>query len=150
MTFKQALELNAPVHKGERGSTVSMPTVSERPSRTGKATTPSEKSRFSRLTPSSMWNRLRDCQNNTASSRSNCPSVCSSSRRQSVFFNATGAAFRHGGDRAFYAPSADFIQLPPAEAFKNAEAYASTKAHELTHWTGHTARLDRAFGKRFG
>lgn len=83
MTSKQALELNAPVHKGERGSTASMPTVSERPSRTGKATTPSEESRFSRLPPSSMWNRLRDCQNNTASSRPNCPTVCSSSRSQS-------------------------------------------------------------------
>lgn len=67
-----------------------------------------------------------------------------------AFFAATGATFRHGGDRAFYAPSADFIQLPPLEAFTDAEAYSSTKAHELTHWTGHASRLDRAFGKRFG
>ena len=28
--------------------------------------------------------------------------------------------------------------------------YYSTLAHELTHWTGHKARLDRTFGKRFG
>lgn len=27
---------------------------------------------------------------------------------------------------------------------------ASTKAHELTHWTGHETRLARTFGKRFG
>lgn len=66
------------------------------------------------------------------------------------FFEATGAIFRHGGNRAFYAPSADFIQLPPPEAFKDAESYAATKAHELTHWSGHERRLNREFGKRYG
>ena len=67
-----------------------------------------------------------------------------------VFFDATGASFRHGGDRAFYAPARDFIQLPPAEAFLDAESYAATKAHELIHWTGHSGRNAREFGKRFG
>jgi len=66
------------------------------------------------------------------------------------FFARTGAVFRHGGHRAFYAPHADFIQLPPAEAFRDAESYAATKAHELTHWSGHESRMARAFGKRFG
>lgn len=65
------------------------------------------------------------------------------------FFAHTGAAFRHGGNRAFYAPTADFIQLPPVEAFRDAEAYAATKAHELVHWTGHQQRMAREFGKRF-
>lgn len=67
-----------------------------------------------------------------------------------AFFAKTGATFRHGGGRAYYAPAADFIQLPPAKAFKDAEAYAATKAHELTHWTGHASRMAREFGKRFG
>ncbi len=66
------------------------------------------------------------------------------------FFANTGARFRHGGDKAFYAPSQDFIQLPPADAFKDAESYAATKAHELLHWTGHASRMAREFGKRFG
>lgn len=65
-------------------------------------------------------------------------------------FTATGATFRHGGNRAFYAPAAHFIQLPPAEAFRDAESYAATKAHELTHWTGHKERMAREFGRRFG
>jgi antirestriction protein ArdC len=43
------------------------------------------------------------------------------------------------------------IQLPVPEAFRDAESYAATKAHELTHWTKHPSRLDRDFGgKRFG
>lgn len=66
------------------------------------------------------------------------------------FFSRTGARFLHGGDRAFYAPARDHIQLPPADAFKDAESYAATKAHELIHWTGHESRCAREFGKRFG
>lgn len=67
-----------------------------------------------------------------------------------AFFAATGATFRHGGNRAYYAPAQDIIQLPPADAFRDPESYAATKAHELTHWTSHPSRLDRALGKRFG
>lgn len=66
------------------------------------------------------------------------------------FFTGTHATFRHGGNRAFYAPAADFIQLPPADAFRDAESYAATKAHELIHWTGNSRRMTREFGKRFG
>jgi antirestriction protein ArdC len=67
-----------------------------------------------------------------------------------AFFAATGATFCHGGSRAFYAPIRDIIQLPPAEAFRDAESYAATKAHELIHWTGHPHRNAREFGRRFG
>jgi antirestriction protein ArdC len=42
------------------------------------------------------------------------------------------------------------VQLPPPEAFRDAESYAATKAHELIHWTGHSSRNAREFGKRFG
>jgi antirestriction protein ArdC len=67
------------------------------------------------------------------------------------FFAATGAVIRHGGNMAYYAPGPDVIQLPVPEAFRDAESYAATKAHELTHWTKHSTRLDRDFGgKRFG
>lgn len=65
-------------------------------------------------------------------------------------FAATGATIHHGGNRAYYSPSRDLIRLPLPESFKDAESYTSTKAHELTHWTGHPTRLNRALGKRFG
>lgn len=67
-----------------------------------------------------------------------------------AFFTKTGATFRHGGDRAFYTTAGDFIQLPPLQAFRDAESYTATKAHELIHWTGHKDRMAREFGKRFG
>jgi antirestriction protein ArdC len=39
--------------------------------------------------------------------------------------------------------------MPPFEAFKEPEAYYATLAHEATHWTKTTARLD-CWPKRFG
>lgn len=64
--------------------------------------------------------------------------------------NATTADIRHGGDRAFFVPSADYIQMPTPGQFSASETYYATLFHELTHWTGSKARLDREFGKRFG
>lgn len=62
----------------------------------------------------------------------------------------TGAEIRHGGSKAFFSPKSDHVQMPPLEAFYEREAYYATLAHELTHWSGAKARLDRQFGKRFG
>jgi antirestriction protein ArdC len=67
-----------------------------------------------------------------------------------AFFRATGASFRHAGNRAFFAPGDDFIQLPDPQSFKDSASYAATKAHELAHWSGHKDRLAREFGVRFG
>ena len=67
------------------------------------------------------------------------------------FFANTGADIRHGGNRAYYAPAPDFVQVPHLQAFRDAESQAATLAHELTHWTKHETRLNRDFGrKRFG
>src|SRR5689334_18926999 len=64
------------------------------------------------------------------------------------FVSGTGATIRHGGNQAFYAPGPDHIQLPPFEAFRDAESYYATALHELTHWTKHGSRLDRDFGRK--
>ena len=63
----------------------------------------------------------------------------------------TGAAISHGGDAAFYMPSADRIQLPNKSAFNSEANYYATAFHELAHWTGSKNRLDRDLDKgRFG
>ena len=68
-----------------------------------------------------------------------------------AFFANTKADIRTGGTRAFYALEPDYVQMPPFECFKDAESHAATLAHELTHWTRHSSRLDRDLGrKRFG
>lgn len=66
---------------------------------------------------------------------------------------ATGPKLGHGGDRAYYQPSADKVQMPERETFTTAEGYYSTLFHELTHSTGHKDRLNRdgiVEGHRFG
>ena len=55
---------------------------------------------------------------------------------------ATWADIRYGGDRAFYRPKEDFIQLPERERFISGEAFYETVLHELTHWTEHSTRLN--------
>ena len=62
----------------------------------------------------------------------------------------SGARIQRGGDRAYYSPGQDFIQLPERERFFNADAEASTLLHELGHWTGAKHRLDRDLKNRFG
>lgn len=63
---------------------------------------------------------------------------------------ATGADFRIGSERAYYAPSQDFIQVPPQPAFREQINYYRTCFHELGHWTGHASRLDRKLTTSFG
>lgn len=65
------------------------------------------------------------------------------------FVEATGAEIIHGGDAAFYQPSEDRIVMPPRDRFRTAHGYASTMAHELTHWSGAKGRLDRDLTGRF-
>lgn len=76
--------------------------------------------------------------------------------RADGFVKATGAQVQHGGDRAFFQPSTDRIQMPDEALFIGTgtmtrdEAYYSTLVHELVHWSGAKTRLDREMGKRFG
>ena len=64
-----------------------------------------------------------------------------------AFFERIPATVNHGGDRAYYMPSADRIQLPPFTAFHDAHSYYATRGHETVHWTRHESRLDRRFGR---
>ncbi len=72
------------------------------------------------------------------------------------YVKATGAVVRHGGERAYYAPALDVIQMPDEGLFTGTasmtrdEGYYATLAHELVHWTGNQSRLARDMGKRFG
>jgi antirestriction protein ArdC len=70
--------------------------------------------------------------------------------RADAFFQAIGANVQHGGNRAYYAPDSDHIQMPPFGAFVENVSYYSTLAHEHTHWTAKVDRCDRQLGKRFG
>jgi antirestriction protein ArdC len=67
-----------------------------------------------------------------------------------IILKNSGAVVRIGGDRAFYSPATDHIQLPPDNAFRGPPDFAATALHELGHWTGHPSRLNRDMQSRFG
>jgi antirestriction protein ArdC len=61
-----------------------------------------------------------------------------------------GGGLRYGGDKAFYVPGYDSIQMPKADAFTSRDGYLAVLLHECGHATGHTSRLARRFSDRFG
>lgn len=150
MTYKQADELGAHVRKGEHGALVVYA------DRFTKTETNDKGEELERQIPFlkgyTVFNvaQIEGLPEHYTSKPAQLPEPLRLIEAAESFFSATGATFRHGGNRAFYAPAGDFIQLPPPEAFRDAESYAATKAHELVHWTGHPSRLAREFGKRFG
>lgn len=48
---------------------------------------------------------------------------------------ATLADIRYGGDRCFYRPSTDHIQMVPKHRFGSEKEFYSTALHELAHWS---------------
>jgi antirestriction protein ArdC len=50
---------------------------------------------------------------------------------------------KFGGNRAYYSPSLDYVQLPHLSTFDTPEEYYSTLFHEITHATGHQSRVGR-------
>jgi antirestriction protein ArdC len=66
------------------------------------------------------------------------------------FIKSQGAKINHGGERAFYHPDSDRINLPELSRFSRLSAYYATAIHELGHWTGHESRLNRDLSGNFG
>jgi antirestriction protein ArdC len=67
-----------------------------------------------------------------------------------ALIGATGADFRIGGDRAFYSPGSDYIQVPRPDAYFEPINWHRTALHELGHWVGHPSRLARDLSGAFG
>jgi antirestriction protein ArdC len=67
-----------------------------------------------------------------------------------ALIDASGADFRVGGDKAYYAPGPDYVAVPPPGAFHEPVNWYRTALHELGHWTGHHSRLDRDQRGGFG
>lgn len=68
----------------------------------------------------------------------------------SIIIQNCGVTFRSGGDRAFYSPAFDMIQMPPDVAFSSAAYFSATAVHEIGHSTGHETRMKRDLTGRFG
>ena len=67
-----------------------------------------------------------------------------------ALIKATGIDFRIGGSRAFYVPSEDYVEVPPAQAYFEPINWHRTALHELGHASGHSSRLNRDLSGSFG
>jgi len=152
MTFKQALELDAHIRKGEKGSLV-VYTENITRKETDEKTGDEVEWEIPFLKGYTVFNveqieGLPDVYYAKAG-----PTLDPVARIEHAekFFAALGATIRHGGNQAFYSVAADAIQMPAFESFQDADSYYATLAHECTHWTGSKTRLNRDFGgHRFG
>jgi antirestriction protein ArdC len=149
MTFRQALELDAHVRKGERGSTV---VYASTVTRTGTDAETGEdcQETIPFLKSYTVFN-VEQIEGLPAHFHAIAePRLDPVQRieRAESFFAATRADICHGGNMAYYNIGSDFVQMPPFEAFRDAESYYATLAHECTHWTRHKSRLDRDLGRK--
>jgi antirestriction protein ArdC len=152
MTFKQAQELGAHVRKGEQGSPVVYASTLNRTE--ADATTGEDIERnIPFMKGYTVFNVEQVDGLPDHFYQPYAPTLDPAQRvaHADAFFAATGADIRHGGNRAYYAPSQDLIQLPLFETFEDVVSYYSSLAHESIHWTKHETRLARDFGgKRWG
>ncbi|KAB1085057.1 DUF1738 domain-containing protein [Neorhizobium galegae] len=152
MTFKQAVELGGCVRKGEKGSPVVYANTMSR-TETDEATGDESERTIPFLKAYTVFNveQVDGLPTHFYARAEHARNPDERIADAEAFFAATRADIRHGGDSAFYSPALDYIQMPSFEAFRDAQSYYATLAHEATHWTRHTNRLDRDFGrKKFG
>ena len=148
MTFKQAKELKANVKKGSKGSLV---VYADRITRTETAEGGEESNRDIYFMKGYTVFNVEQIEGLPPHFYATATPQLDPVQRigtAELFFANTEADIRHGGNQAYYAAGSDYVQMPPSLSFKDAESYYSTLAHEITHWTKHTARLDRDFGRR--
>jgi antirestriction protein ArdC len=154
LTFRQANQLGAHVRRGEHGVQIVFYKLHERDGHgSGSANTdPAGSHDTKRVIP-----LLKSYTVFNASQVEGLPERCQLPPTAPLWqpldaaemlLGESGAVIQHGGNRAFYRPSDDTIQLPPKEAFSMPSAYYGTALHELCHWTGHSSRLNRVLGGR--
>jgi antirestriction protein ArdC len=150
LTYRQSKELGAQVRKGEKGELV---VFASKISRTEATETGEEIARdISFLKGYTVFNAEQVDglpAHFTAPAKPTLDTVQRIERAETFFANLN-ADIRYGGDRAFYAPGPDCIQMPPFEAFRDAESFYGTLVHETVHWSGAKSRLDRNLSGRFG
>jgi antirestriction protein ArdC len=151
MTFRQAIELGAHVRKGEKAALVVYANKIKRTEQSESGEDVEREIPF--LKGYSVFNveQIEGLPAHYYAQPATRFDSISRIARAEAFFSATGIDIRYGGGRAFYNVTHDFVQMPPFEAFRDAESFYATLAHEQIHGTRHEKRLNRDFGrKRFG
>ncbi|MFL6833109.1 MAG: ArdC family protein [Xanthobacteraceae bacterium] len=152
LTFRQALGLGGNVRKGEHGTTVVYAdrfVPDEERKRAERDGDEPSAIRFLKRFAVFNTDQCETLPRELTSAPSPVPEGLILPHAEALIA-ATGADFRTGGDRAFYSPNYDFIQVPRPEAYLEPINWHRTALHELGHWTGAAQRLDRDLSGSFG
>jgi antirestriction protein ArdC len=147
-TYKQISEAGGNVRKGEKGTHIVFfkPMTKETQTASGQI----EKESFAVIKSYCVFNASQ-CDGLELPTPAAEPAEFTAIELAEQRIAKTGAIVSHGGDAAFYMPSADRIQLPNKATFETPASYYATVFHELTHWSGADHRLARDLSKgRFG
>jgi antirestriction protein ArdC len=151
MTYRQSAELGGQVRKGESGSFSVFYSTAHKTDTDRQTGETSEKTiRFMKWNHVFCADQIDGLPAHYYPAPPDPAAIGALSARAQAFLDAVPIKVIHGGDSAYYSPLVDTVCLPHPWAFHSIEAYFSTRAHEISHGTGHVSRLNRQFGKRFG
>ena len=148
LTFRQALSLGGYVRKGERGTTVVyadrfVPKDEKR--RAHEDGDEAQAIPFLKRFTLFNTDQCADLPVEIATAAPPPPTGLIEPTVEALI-KATGITFRIGGDRAFYAPAEDYVQVPSPQAYFEPINWHRTALHELGHATGHRSRCYSAWG----
>jgi antirestriction protein ArdC len=138
LTFRQALSLGGHVRKGERGTTVVyadrfIPAEEKRrANESGEEVQPIHFLKRFTVFNSDQCDGLPG--EITTAAPPPPPGLIEP--KVEALIAATGVDLRVGGNRAFYAPAEDYVQVPPPQAFFEPINWHRTALHELGHNAG--------------
>jgi len=143
-TYKQITEQGGSVRKGEKGTPVVLWKQFDAPTETNadkKAVVMRYFTVFS--AEQAEWEKGAP-HYETLKTRTEVETLESAEKLLTDYFARDNAPkLAYGGDRAYYSPSGDNIQLPERLAFETSGGFYSTAFHEMGHSTGHRTRLNR-------
>lgn len=141
LTYNQAKALGGNVIKGEHGFPVCFWTILEREVEGQK-----DKEKIPLLRLYTVFN-ISQCENLKLPKKREeipAPDFDPLERAEEIWKGMQNPpTLKYGGDRAYYQPAADRIQMPKRNSFHSAEGFYETLFHEMAHSTGHSSRLDR-------
>lgn len=133
MTFKQAIELGGAVRKGETGSTVVFASRFTKAEADGHGGEVEREMPFLKAYTAFNVAQIDGLPDGYYAKAEPVRDPIEQIEEADRFFANTGAVIRHGGDRAFYSPGSDHIQMPPFQTFRDAASYVAVLSHEVTH-----------------
>lgn len=147
LTYKQAQAIGAQVRKGEKGTPIVFWSTFE-----GKESDDDEKRRIPFMRTYTVFH-ISQCDGIPQELPFDAPPfepIPAAQQLVDAYLDREHLELRHGGDRAFYSVTLDYVQMPARESFHTPDGYYSNLFHECAHSTGHKSRLARDSDHKFG